>query len=81
FTTVVAAIVAFVALSSSADAACICNAINRGRYCGENPAMVGCKAGYLYNCNGKYGSVGRENGRCGTSCVVDVLWGDYCAAN
>ncbi|KAG0243074.1 hypothetical protein BGW41_002936 [Actinomortierella wolfii] len=78
FTAVVAAIATVVALSSSADAACICTNTSAGRHCGDSPLVSGCKANYIYQCNGVYGSTAHEYGPCKKGCVWSGISKDYC---
>ncbi|KAF9149937.1 hypothetical protein DFQ26_001777 [Actinomortierella ambigua] len=78
--TAAAAIAAFVALASSADATCYCFNTHIGTHCGESPLMMGCKSGYLYGCNGIEGSVAREYGLCRKLCVQEGVSRDYCQA-
>ncbi|KAG0260468.1 hypothetical protein DFQ27_003525 [Actinomortierella ambigua] len=78
FITVATAIVAFVALSSSADAACICVNRTAGRHCGESNLMSGCKRGHIYQCNGTMNSRAHEYGHCAKGCQQLDVSNDRC---
>ncbi|KAF9148612.1 hypothetical protein DFQ26_002290, partial [Actinomortierella ambigua] len=79
FITVAAAIAAFVALASSADAECVCVSQNPGKYCGESCYMSGCKTGYIYQCDGTPGSIAHEYGPCRKGCLMEGPSSDRCA--
>ncbi|KAF9978322.1 hypothetical protein BGZ73_002913 [Actinomortierella ambigua] len=74
-----AAFVVMLAMASQAEAACRCHTYNAGTHCGRFTSyMIGCKADWLYQCDGVPGSLAYGYGPCKKGCVRKGLSSDYC---